>query len=81
MRSEYCEKKKACRKQRGLLKLLALSRESRAHPACNVYLNHDKAGKASNSPFSAELLNFGKHFSRVGKCENHLRVKHLMSDR
>ena len=32
--------------------------------------NHEEAGKASNSRFSAELVNFGKYFSRVGDCEN-----------
>jgi hypothetical protein len=81
MRPECCEQEKTGRKQRGLLKLLALARGSRAHPACNVYFNHDEVGKASNSRISAGLVNFENYFSRVGDCENQGGIDRLMNGR
>ena len=81
MRSEYFEKEKTARRQRGLLKLSALLRGSGAHSPCNVHLNHDEAGKASYSRFSKGLVNFRNYFSRVGECENQVGINDHISDR
>ena len=78
--SEFRERQKSGRKRSDLLTLLALSRGSRAHSACNVHLNHDKTGKTSNSRTSAGLVNFRNCFSRVGNCENRSGVDCLMND-
>jgi hypothetical protein len=81
MRSEYFEKEKTARRQRGLLKLSALLRGSGAHSPCNVHVNHDEAGIASNSRFSAGLVNLGNYFLRVGDCENRTGINCHAKDR
>ena len=55
-------------------------RGSGAHPACNMDRNHEEAGKASNSCFSAELVGFGKYFSRVDDCGNQGRMNRRRKD-
>ena len=80
MRSEYFEKEKAARRQRGLLKLSALLRGSGAHSPCNVHLNYDEAGIANYSRFSEGLADFGNYFSRVGDCENQGGIDPLIMD-
>jgi hypothetical protein len=79
MRSKDFENQKTGRKQRGLVKLSALSRRLGAHSACIVHLNHDEAGEASNSHFSAGLVDLGNYFSRVGDCENRGGIDCLMN--